>query len=287
MQMHGLSLEEGARTESYLKSLAQECPSLTVAVQVLFGRCCLAVSSDSGAGMQELSNDAAAVGRSILSHPEPDKLSLDPLLLVEIHRMLRGAGWTVAQLEDLLDRIVSELSRQSPEALSTGRVRYIASQLAPLGYRIKLTGPSKEVSSLLESPASWFSLSLPALADLADHLIAGGRELDEISTNVLSLIALAELRNYRIDVACKLLRTAMQLGVRCPEANEGLNFIALQRRRDGYYGFSNQLLESADSAGDKHLSLYLPLTVNALWLFRVEAACRGRSQCHLTVGGTA
>jgi hypothetical protein len=97
---------------------------------------------------------------------------------------------------------------------------------------------------------------------------------------------LAELRNYRVDVACKLLRTALQLGIPCPEAAEGINFIALQRRRDGYYGFSNPLLESAEASADKRLSLYLPLTINAVWLFKVQMSSR-RSQSYISAGATA
>jgi hypothetical protein len=50
-----------------------------------------------------------------------------------------------------------------------------------------------------------------------------------------------------------------------------LNFIALQRRRDGRYGFSNQLAESPIPDEEQHLAVYLPLTVNAVWLFRCAA----------------
>src|SRR5262245_55214509 len=105
MQMHRLSPEEAARTDLYLEKLAEGCPGLSVAVQALFGRCCLKTFSDSGAAMEDLSIAASVIGQSILSHREPDKLSLDPLLLIEIHCVLKEAGWTARPLENLLDRI--------------------------------------------------------------------------------------------------------------------------------------------------------------------------------------
>ena len=278
-----LSAEEIAKTNSYFKSLASRSPSVAVSVQTLFGRCCLATFSDCLVGWAELGCEASALCDSILSHPEPNNLSLDPLPLIEIYTMLQAEGVTARPLGHLLDRIASELAKQSLEARSTGRVRYITSRLARAGHRMEIARPSKEASALLRSPESWFDLSATRLADLADHVIAEDRPLDEIPTRVISLIALSELRSYRVDLACKLLRAAFHLGLPCPEAADGLNFITLQRRRDGYYGFSNQLVESASSTADRHLSVYLPLTINAVWLFRIEAVSRQRLQSLLSV----
>jgi hypothetical protein len=139
-----------------------------------------------------------------------------------------------------------------------------------------MAAPCKESAALLRSPEQWFNVPVNVLSEIADHLVAERRILDDLSADVLSLIALAELRNYRFDVGCKLLRAVIQKGESGVKTVEAMNFVALQRRRDGYYGFSNQFVESGESAPDKHLSLYLPLTLNAVWLFRIETESRTR-----------
>jgi len=134
------------------------------------------------------------------------------------------------------------------------------------------------VAAMLKSPEKWFSATALEMAEIADHLQADQRPLDSLSSRILSLIALAELRNYRIDLGCVLLRTVLQLGEPCAESEDALNFIALQRRRDGRYGFPNQFVESSEPGDDQHLKIYLPLTVNAVWLHSVGELSNRRWQ---------
>jgi hypothetical protein len=265
-----LSDDDAVVTASYLAGLSERSPDIAANVQTLFGRCCLSTLSDE-IDLDALAGEAAVLGRRILDYPDPHQLALDPLLLMESHLIFERAGKRIAVLHELHDRMASELLQQPAEAQRIGRVRVIASRLASLGYRVQVAKPGKDAAALLKSPERWFGASVTQLADLADHLIADSRRLDSISTKILSLIALAELRNYRVDLGCTLLRAVFQLGEKCSEAMDALSFIALQRRRDGRYGFSNQFAESAERDGDQHMSLYLPLTVNAVWLFRTEA----------------
>jgi hypothetical protein len=79
-------------------------------------------------------------------------------------------------------------------------------------------------------------------------------------------------------LGCVLLRAVRRLGEPCPESTDALNFIALQRRRDGRYAFPKQFAETPEPGDDQHLRIYAPLTVNAVWLFSVEAECRERWQ---------
>jgi hypothetical protein len=147
----------------------------------------------------------------------------------------------------------------------------MAAQLAALGFGVRPARPTKAMAALLATPENWFDASSAELAEIADHVAADGERLDSISTCILSLVALAELRNYRVDLGCSLLRAALEFGEPCAESVDALNFIALQRRRDGRYGFPNQFAETASPAGDPNLTIYLPLTVHAVWLFRVAA----------------
>jgi len=49
-----------------------------------------------------------------------------------------------------------------------------------------------------------------------------------------------------------------------------LNFIALQRRRDGRYGFLDRLAEKPEQTADPDTALFLPMTLNAAWLFKTR-----------------
>jgi hypothetical protein len=271
-----LSTEESLTTSTYLMGLSAQFQSIAVEVQSLFGRCCLASAFD--LGLDELGAEAEDLGSRILDHPEPDRLDLDPLLLIEIDQMFKAVGISIATLRILLLRVASLLQTQPAETQQVGRVRNVAAHLASVGLAIRPAKKSREMAHLVDSPDRWFGCSVAQLSEVSDHLIADGEPLDEISTSILSLLALAELRNYRVDLGCTLLRTVFELGVPAAESTEALNFIALQRRRDGRYGFPNQFVEGAKPENDPHLTMFLPLTVNAVWLFRVEAQHRQRMQ---------
>jgi hypothetical protein len=272
-----LSTEDAARTATYLRELSDRFPDVPVRVQALFGRCCLAAAGYEHS-TEALGGEAAALGERILNDPEPHRLDLDPLLLIEIHQMLKRAGAAAAAMHRVIEQIASALQAQPAETQRAGRVRNMASHLASLGLPARPAGPSREMARLLSAPGRWFGASVAELAEIPHHLVADGRPLDDMTTRILSLLALAELRNYRIDLGCTLLRAVFQLGENSPESTDALNFIALQRRRDGRYGFPNQFAESPELENGQHLSLYLPLTVNAVWLFRTEAERRRQWQ---------
>ena len=265
-----LSREDAAVTARYLKELSDRFPSPGIAVQSLFGRLCLA-SAGADVRLDTLEAEATVLCDGLLHHHEPEQLDLDVLLMIESHRMLKEAGMEPASVRELVTRIASELLAQPVEAQRLGRIRHMASVLSSLGLPARIAKPAPEMARLLRSPENWFGISVGQLADLANHLIADGRPLDDHSTRILSLLALAELRNYRVDLGCTLLRAAFQLGEPCLESTEAFHFIALQRRRDGRYGFPNQFVEAAVIGIDQHRTLYLPLTVNAVWLFRARA----------------
>lgn len=271
-----LSAEDAAATATYLKDLSDRSSNLTAVAQSLFARCCLHDLSGSAFNLKGLGEEAGALGSRILNDPQPEQLGMDPVLLIEIYRRTRGSGTEPAGFRLLLERMAAELAAQPEETRRIGRVRFIASQLAALGFAIRPARPAREVEKMLRTPERWFTASAAEIAEIADHLLAGEEPLDRLSSRILSLIALAELRNYRVDLGCALLRVVFQLGERCQESEDALNFIALQRRRDGRYGFPNQMAESSGAGDDPHLKLYLPLTVNAVWLLSVEAASNWR-----------
>ena len=58
-------------------------------------------------------------------------------------------------------------------------------------------------------------------------------------------------------------------GIITIESQEALNFIAIQRRQNGAYGFINPLLDEVDSPDMLALNFFLPMTINAIWLFNL------------------
>ena len=102
--------------------------------------------------------------------------------------MLKEAGVDLGSVRDLVNRIASELLAQPVEAQRVGRVRHMASLLTSLGFPARIAKPAPEMARLLRSPENWFGVSVAQLADVANHLIADGRPLDDHSTRILSLL---------------------------------------------------------------------------------------------------
>lgn len=280
-----LSAEQVALTSQYLAEITERYAAPIVAVQSLFGRCCLAMLPSSNLCWDALANEASRFAADILSHTDPASLSLDPLPIIEICLMMKGKDREVPEVRQVLERIGPELNAQSPEVRAIGRVRQIASSLSKLGFPTPVASLSKGAADLLNDHESWLTAPAPHLSDLADHLLADDVRLDEANTKILSLIALGELRNYRIDVGCKLLRAGLQLGVSCEETRDGVDFIALQRRRDGRYGFLDRLAEKPEQTADPDVTLFLPMTLNAVWLFKTEVTCSATSPALTAAGG--
>jgi hypothetical protein len=271
-----LSPEQIALTSQYLTDIADRYCTSAVSALSLFGRCCVLTLVPSNTPWDALTCEIARLAGDVLCQATSSGLGLDPLPFIEIHLILKKGGREVAELRQLLEQIVPELEAQSPGVRSMGRLRYIASSLSKLGLPIKDVTPSKEAAALLNDDESWINAPAGQLSDMADHLLADDVKLDETDTRILSLISLGELRNYRIDVGCKLLRAALQLGAPCEEVRHGIDFMALQRRRDGRYGFMDRLTEKSEQDADPNLILFLPMTLNAVWLFNLEAICNTR-----------
>lgn len=280
-----LSPNQIALTGKYLTEMAERYASPLIAVQVLFGKSCLAVLPDSTADWDDLAKQLTQLATTILAHTNPASLGLDPLPLIEIDRRMNQQGLHLPQIRKILEKVGVELAGLGDEVRSTGRVRMISAALSRMDFPCRISAPSKEAAKLLADRAAWFGASAAQLLDMADHLLADDVELDETDTKILALIALGELRKYRMDVGCKLLRTVVQLGVPCEETQDGVDFVALQRRRDGRYGFSDCFEEKPEPAPDPNLALFMPITLNAVWLFAMETACAVDAQVLVPCGG--
>lgn len=262
---------QAAHTDDYLRQVGETHPTASVRLQTLFGRCCLAAVPEyqgpPGVDLSRVLSDVGSYAENLLRDPNADRLGLDPLLLVEADWLLQQSGHPIPALRPLTARVAKELTAQPEKVSSLGRVRLLTDRLRDLGYAVEEVAPHRSAAILLKTVSSWLNAPLAELGDLVDHLMADNEPLDTTQSEALSLIALAELRNYRVDVGCKVLRLVLRQGEISDETSEALNYVAVQRRRNGSYGFINPFQEKNPDTVASDLSLHLPMTLNAAWLF--------------------
>lgn len=271
-----LTPQQAAQTDHYLRQLGETYATAAVRLQSLFGRCCLAAVTEfhgpAGINVARTIADMTSYVEDLMRDPNANQLGLDPLLLVEADWILQQSGRAIPALRPLVSRVAKELAAQPEKVASLGRVRLLNARLRYLGYSAAEVGPHRSAEILLKNTSSWLNAPLAELGDLVEHLMADGDRLDPVQSEALSLIALAELRNYRVDVGCKVLRLILRQGEVQEETVEALNYVAVQRRRNGSYGFTNPFQEKNVDAATNDLSLHLPMTLNAAWLFSTVEA---------------
>jgi hypothetical protein len=212
-----------------------------------------------------LQADVLSYVATLRNHPDASNLNLDPMLVIEAHRLLSTHQVSITGFEQLIDKIANELESQPGDTLKLGRVRLMAERLRTFGYSIPNSSPGKDAARLLRLTNAWLTTSTTLLDDMLDHLFADKATLSEEQTSLLSLIALAELRNYRLDIGSKILRLIVMHGVANEETNDALTYMLLQRRNDGAYGFATPFDEQNWQRSSVDLKIYLPLTLNVLW----------------------
>ena len=104
-----LSAEDAASTSDYLKGLSERSSNLVVVAQSLFARCCLSTLPESRLRMEDLHAEAIDLGNRILSHPQPDQLGMDPVLVIEIYRLLKESGFEAGSMRAVVERMAPEL----------------------------------------------------------------------------------------------------------------------------------------------------------------------------------
>lgn len=268
---------QAASTHDYLERFVRFDNDMKHCVSAVFSRCCLATNPDLGLDLSVAAAEAKSLAQAVLEHPNRDSLDLDPLLLITCYTMLAEEGAEDAHFSRLVTEIGHRIGTLEPDVRRVGRIRHIASLLAAGGFEASIEAPSKETRRLIREPGKILNAPSEVVGDFADHLLADQTVLDQELSVMLALIALGELRNYRVDLGVKLLRLGIAQGRPCEEAAEGLNFVALQRRRSGAYGFLNPFRPTEENRENLDVEFFLPMTLNAVWLLRIEAANGSRS----------
>jgi len=196
-------------------------------------------------------------------------------------------------MRQILERVGPDLDALSQEVRSTGRVRQItsalfenlASQSACKAYQKKL----KEL--LLREKESWVQRTCSPTGGSSDQPVSPTiYPLDETDTKILSLIALANCETITLDIGCSCFaRCSNSESPVKKRRRDGVDFIALQRRRDGRYGFLDRLAEKPEQTADSGYGpLFLPDdTQTRRLVVQDEAASMAMSSALAAVGETA
>ena len=261
------------------------------AMLATFARCCLLLDGegsregdhDSDQRRAQARAEADAFARRVIDHPEGERLALDPLVLLTHFLDLQDAGHESSGLKSLLAKIHAQLRGLPKEVQRLGRVRRTAQLLRRAGFEARVEPVADSFWEAMEQPQRLLTLSSDAIQDFVDHVAVEELALDAVRAEILALIALSELRNYRIDYAAHILRvllSALSDGGASAHLGgsgyieEAINFIAVQRCRNGSYGFIEPFREDEFAGVDRDRNFHLPFTLNAVWLLRVQTRVR-------------
>jgi hypothetical protein len=156
-------------------------------------------------------------------------------------------------------------------------LRRIASLLDLLGARTELGSFRRDlptIGSLYEMDAEQVRQTCHDLAVATRFGSARSELAEEIRVALelpLSAIALAYLRDYRLDLGCLVVRTLRYLDVGAKAMAQAVPFVLLQQQAAGCFGFVSQpgLLRLRDRQADLDLEVFLPTTFECLWTLAV------------------
>ncbi|HEY4083135.1 MAG TPA: hypothetical protein VGM81_20820 [Burkholderiaceae bacterium] len=283
-----LSPRQRETTLAYLETfqgLDGEVDRFRPAMLATFARCCLLLNGigegEGRAAPAQAGIEAEAFARSVLDHPDAERLELDPLVLLTHHLALQDAGQESAGLKLLLAKIHLQLRGLPKDIQRLGRVRRTAQLLRRAGFEAKVEPVADSFWEAMEQPQQLLTMSSDALQDLVDHIAVEELAIDPVRSEILALIALSELRNYRIDYASHVLRLLLSSANPrgCSDyIEEAINFIAVQRGRNGSYGFIEPFREDEFAGLDRDRNFHLPFTLNAVWLLQVQAQAQAQAR---------
>lgn len=272
---HLLNTEQAQTTYYWLNQIQAQYQSPQIHWQILFAKTHLALNPMIEMDIEQLSEEATELTAKTL-HSLQSAVDLDPQLILSVALAYQERNINIPKLTELVDKIGQSLQSQSATVQVMGRVRNMNKHLIELGCNNQLSQQPKAIQKQLKDDAAWLTLPNDELIEMALHCIADNRQLNEQESEIISLIALGEMRNNQIDAASKLLKLVIELGVLGDATQESLNFVAMQRRRQGYYGFNNPLVDEQVQSDELLITYHLPLTINILWLFN-RAAIRMQS----------
>lgn len=258
----------------WLSSLRDRQEEVLTHDQSLLIRCCSLLVHE-WAGTSAAQETAATPTFDLEGCEPPAAGGGDPYLgLVFASLRSRCAGYRDNH-RTLLFQAGSVLSTAAPNA--PVELRRIASLLDLLGARTELGSFRRDlppIERLYEMDAEQVGHTCHDLAVATRFGAAPSGLAEEIRVALelpLSAIALAYLRDYRLDLGCLVVRTLHYLAVGAKATAQAVPFLLLQQQAAGCFGFVSQpgLLRLRDRQADLDLEVFLPTTFECLWTLAV------------------
>ncbi|MFT6473029.1 MAG: hypothetical protein ACJAVZ_003551 [Afipia broomeae] len=271
-----LTLAQATRTANALEAMFDPEADLQGAMLAALAMACLHNIQSGAIAADTLADQASRIRDAVLGAANPNAIGMDPLILAGLIEQLHMASIPAQVLGDMVDNLRTELSRQPAEFRQTGRIRMLEAMLERADCAVKPAGPPASYGNHGVSADCLLDANDEQLLDIVDHGFAGGIRFEPEAGVVLGALMLALLRDYRIDIAGRMLRAMLVHDHDAQSALEGLHFIVVQRGSDGLYGYSDPFSDRYPDAATRNRELRLPVTLNALWMFATALAVAGR-----------
>lgn len=270
-----ISSEQAATTANYLEKLFNPEAGLPSALMVALSEACLATLHEDQVDHNGMLGRLTRLERVISTSPDPDSLGLDPLILTKLAVALSRTRVGTLPMDGIFARLTEELKQQDEAVLQSGRVRLLSSLLHSVGININVAPPPQEFALAPVSAKQLLQADDDRLLVISDQLGSGGVNIAEDAHEIFGAIMLTILRDYRLDVASRMLRAMLIREIDYPAAMDGLQFLAVQRSCDGMYGFSDPFSDKYPDQNARDFEFRLPVTVNTLWLFSSFIEAKG------------
>jgi hypothetical protein len=261
-----ISQAQAERTLDFLNSYYDIQSAPVAAMMAAFSRSCILTNTGNIEALSTASAEAEAIAENLLSAQGTGDLQLDPAIVVAYYKLLASKGAKTSNLQALVKVVAAELERQPQEVKDLGRVRYLTRVLANLGI-MDPPVPAKRPHRLHSSDLSRLVVAdCDEIHDFIDHLSADAVSVSDDLAQILSYLALAEMRNYKIDWSARVLRFLIEVDRIDNRVVESVHYIALQRTSTGGYGFVDPMTESEEDPIERFRTFQLPITLHAVWL---------------------
>jgi hypothetical protein len=263
-----ISSGQAETTLAYLRQNYDVAAAPAEAMLATFARGCLMTDAGALDRPAIAAAEAEEMAGALSDHPAGAALKLDPVILVSHYRMVEQSG-ALPVFHRLVAKVAGELEAQPEEVQKLGRVRLLRRMLADAGFMSPPQPRPEKALGLLHDAAALLVAGHAEIDDLIDHLAANGAAIPAEVAEILSYVALAELRNYHVDWSSKVLRFLIGVGSVGDCVVEAVRFIALQRSTSGGYGFKDPLKEDPLEPLERFRSFHLPITLHAVWLIKL------------------
>lgn len=261
-----LTPSQAAKTQEFLASHYDVGAAPASAFLATFARCMLHLKS--GASDSAIA-EAEVLASAVLSRSDQDTLELDPLIVVSHFAALAHEAGRMPSFSEMVSKISSELDAAPREIKMSGRVKFLQRLLSDLGFGSSPEPSPKKSLALASDPVRLVTASCDEIHEVLHHLDADRTPLAEETVEILSYLALAEMRNYRVDWSATVLRFLIGRGHINDRVIEALRFVSMQRSVNGGYGFIDPLGGAESDPVQRFRSFHLPITLHAIWLLDV------------------